>query len=194
MEKISLFGELLYNGFVIEKCRCKSTGFWKIGYKNTLMLHLKILKKLTECLLVADICGHDLDVLCEFAQICLDNPKIGKYHAITPEIFEKMINKDASLLVHVDDKNDDKINQLIICLIDDALFYLNEKWLVNKKKIYMTMRALHNLPACYLKHGQSVNGSYRKRISKEIALAASFNTLNMDDEMRAKYKHIYECK
>lgn len=45
MDKYSVFGELLYIGFVCEKGRCRSSGLWKYGYKNILTKHINMLKK-----------------------------------------------------------------------------------------------------------------------------------------------------
>ena len=76
------------------------------------------------------------------------------------------------------------INQMMINLIDDALFCLNSKVIYDKKKIHSLMRSLHNLPMYYLKQDQSVNGSRRNPISKDDALAASFNLVNMGEGTR----------
>ena len=193
MEKNAFFGELLYIGFVIEKCRCRSSGFWKRRYNKTLITHLRILKKLAERLNHVSISSQDYGVLQEFTEVCKNNPNIGKYYNFSPCISTKIQESDDTLLSYVDYSSDNQINKLIIDLIDDALFYLNEKIFINKKRIYYLIRSLHNLPLYYVKENQSLIGSCRTPTSKKVALESSFSIVNMDDETRIKYAHLLNC-
>lgn len=84
MEKYSLFGELLYIGFVCEKGRCTSGGLWKWGYKKILNKHVMLLKQMIQCILINEVTYNDAFVLKKFVELIKNENGIGRYYPMHP--------------------------------------------------------------------------------------------------------------
>ena len=188
MEKYSLFGELLYLGFVCEKGRCKSSGFWKLGYKRILHKHIVLLSKLIQCILVSEISDNDALILKKFIESIQTEKDIIKYYPINEDTMKKLHDSNYSIITSIDsDRCNNNINLLMNDITTEILELLDHKFFLNKKRIAMLIRALHNLPRVYLGKGlHTLCNIEQPAIDYKAALEYSFN--NMDEDTRQRYR------
>jgi len=189
MEKISTYGELLYIGFNAEKGRCKSQGFWNIGYKSTLKEHLVFLKRIAIRIRVKSIEEDDTTLLTDFFKMCSNSKNIGKVYGFSSDVGNITKSNISVMLSSISEAHfNDTVGNLILIMIDDLLVTLDRKPL-DKKKVHMLLRALHNLPRCFLnEHAKTLCCLKQPRISCEDAIKYAFD--NMDIESKQRYMKI----
>lgn len=192
MEKYSLFGELLYLGFVCEKGRCKSSGFWKLGYKRILHKHIVLLSKLIQCILVSEVSDNDALILKKFIESIQTEKDIIKYYPINEDTMKKLQDSNYSIITSIDsDRCNNNINLLMNDITTEILELLDHKFFLNKKRIAMLIRAIHNLPRVYLGKGlHTLCNIEQPAIDYKAALEYSFN--NMDEDTRQRYRKYYQ--
>lgn len=192
MEKYSLFGELLYLGFVCEKGRCKSSGFWKLGYKRILHKHIVLLSKLIQCILVSEISDNDALILKKFIESIQTEKDIIKYYPINEDTMKKLQDSNYSIITSIDsDRCNNNINLLMNDITTEILELLDHKFFLNKKRIAILIRAIHNLPRVYLGKGlHTLCNIEQPAIDYKAALEYSFN--NMDEDTRQRYRKYYQ--
>ncbi|MDQ2088217.1 hypothetical protein RBH29_17475 [Herbivorax sp. ANBcel31] len=192
MEKYSVFGELLYIGFVCEKGRCKSSGLWKWGYKKILYKHIVLLKHMIQCILVNKVTENDSYVLKKIVLLIQKEKHIGRYYPIKEEILTKLHECNYSIINSVDlGVSIKNINLLMSDIINEILELLDRGVFVDKKKITMLIRALHNLPRVYLKKNlQTICDLNQPSIEYKDAIQYAFS--NMDENTKQKYKKYYQ--
>jgi len=192
LEKYSLFGELLYLGFVCEKGRCKSSGFWKLRYKRILHKHIVLLSKLIQCILVSEISDNDALILKKFIESIQTEKDIIKYYPINEDTMKKLQDSNYSIITSIDsDRCNNNINLLMNDITTEILELLDHKFFLNKKRIAMLIRAIHNLPRVYLGKGlHTLCNIEQPAIDYKAALEYSFN--NMDEDTRQRYRKYYQ--
>ena len=171
-----IIGELLYIGIVAEKGRCYGVR-WKFGYKKTIKKHIIALNELQKCLQLdnKDVVRSTIE---NFIVLCEKNYEIGKFYNFSIKKLEKV---DIG-------ENYKKINLLIDKLFLDLLTELNKTY-INKKKVYVLLCALHNLPRVYLgKNKKTLCNLNQEGISEQDAIKYSFS--NMDSVMIKKYQNL----
>lgn len=192
MEKTIIFGEILYIGFVTEKGRCKPNGIWKLGYKNILYEHVRILNEVSTSLLNEFDFERDQCILKHFLNLCKKEKQIGKFYPISEEKYKMLASCDCNIINSFDiKKNNNIINKLIVCLTRDILELLNKKSRIDKESVYMLLRSVHNLPRYYLNNEiGTLCEINQKGISVQNALEYSY--LNMDNITKEKYNDMYK--
>ena len=192
MEKYSLFGELLYLGFVCEKGRCKSSGFWKFGYKRILHKHIILLRQLIQCILVSEISDNDALILKKFIESIRTEKDIIKHFPLNGETIRKLQDSNYSIITSIDsDRCNNNINLLMNDITTEIIELLDHKFFLNKKRIAMLIRAIHNLPRVYLGKGlHTLCNIEQPAIDYKAALEYSFN--NMDEDTRQRYRKYYQ--
>lgn len=193
MEKYSLFGELLYIGFVCEKGRCKSSGLWKWGYKRILYKHIVMLKQIIQCILLEGITDQDVSVIKKFIELAQTERDIGKYYPISEHMINLLQECNYSIINSVDPKKcNNNINHLMDEITSEILKLLDKGIIVNKKKLSMLIRAVHNLPRVYLGNDkQTLCSLEQPAIDFRDAIEYSFS--NMDKDTKQKYGQYYQC-
>lgn len=187
MEKYSVYGELLYLGFVYEKGRCVSRGLWRFGYRRKLYKHISMLKKIITCMLNANITQDDTLMIEQFAKFITKEREMGKYYPLTKQVQECFLISKYSLISSVDDsKNYKQVNNLMLSLVNEVLKQL-ENVAVNKRKVAMLLRALHNLPRVYLERN-AITLCNINQPGIECSDALNYSFGNMDEATKRKYK------
>ena len=191
MEKFSCFGELIYIGFVAEKGRCNSVGIWKFTYKKSFNKHIEILNKLIQCLSINEITDNDFNVLQELVNLIQRDELIGKYYPIPQNTIAEIAQFNKSLINTVEISNNyNRINMLMTEIATEILRLLDAGLFVNKEKILMLLRAIHNLPRVYL-------GSNKKTLcnlclpSIHTVEAIEYCFSCLDDQTKQKYMKYY---
>lgn len=188
MDKISVFGELLYIGLVAEKGRCKSKGIWKYGYKRNLYIHMTMLCKICECIQEETVSDKDSIILREFLKFWKTESDIRRFYPIKPQALEELMLKEFEIFEAFDKKKyNGSISRLMSAMIKDVLELLDKGIFVNKSKISMLLKALHNLPRYYL--GRNIHTLCElSQPSIEYEEAIEYSLQNMDEEARQKYQ------
>lgn len=161
-------GELLYIGIVAEKGRCYGVR-WNTSYRNILRIHLIELRKI--CLLLYDASNIE-SVLNNFAVVCENEDEIGKFYSVSNW---KYVEKwdDIEVFHPI-------ILQLMSILLDEVIEEVN-KMFVNKKKVYILLNCLHNLPRVYFDEKEETLCNLKcLPISEEEALSYVFQNANDD--------------
>lgn len=192
MEKYSIFGELLYIGFVCEKGRCKSTGLWKWGYKKVLYKHIVLLKQMIQCMLVSEITDDDVSILKKLIELIQTEEDIGRYYPIDGETIKKLQDCNFLIVKTIDsNRNNNSVNLLMNDITTEILENLSNGIIVNKKKITMLIKAIHNLPRVYLGNDtQTICNINQPSIGYKDAIEYSFSY--MDKDTKQKYIKYYQ--
>lgn len=187
MDKILVFGELLYIGLVAEKGRCKSKGIWNLGYGTSLYNHMIMLFKLCTSIQKEGISNEDLMVLNEFIKFLETKTEFKEFYPIKPSILREIIVRDFKVFESSNGRSNASINILMFSIIKDILNLLSKGIFVDKRKVSMLLRASHNLPRYYLgENNKTLCELSLPSIEYEDAIEYTFQ--NMDDEARQKYK------
>lgn len=81
------------------------------------------------------------------------------------------------------------INRLMLEMVDDLLELLSKTGIIDKKRVSMLLKSLHNLPRCYLsENADTLFNLELPHISCEDAVSYSFNYL--DESLKKKYNSI----
>lgn len=189
MEKNSVFGEILYIGFVFEKGRCKSGGIWKNSYIRNLKKHIKLLEKVVECMQKQFEIEEDNILLRKVCHEIQTDKVLKKYYP-----FNKVINKInicETLITNCQEDNQHiEIINLMLKLIEDILVELDKGLRKDKEKITRMIFSLHNLPRVYLSKNENTLCLLEQNgITPEEAF--EYSKLSMDENLLLKYKHFF---
>lgn len=146
MERNYALGQLLYAGFVYEKCRCGVT--WRHAYIKSLKNHLELLKSVAMVIDSEYSCEEDNLFWNNITDEIRRDGKLSKHYSV---IVSNNRKEDKSLFIsrcNKDNQHKDVI-ALIKRLLDDLLCELN-KFVKDKDKIWRMLHALHNLPRVFL--------------------------------------------
>ncbi len=191
MEKKSVYAELLYIGFVTEKGRCKSKGIWKIGYRKQLYCHMVVLNSISNCLNDDEITEKDAQAIKDLFSLCNSEKEIKTVYYTKGNLFEKAKQNNFKIITSNDlNKSNLIINKLLIEITSELLKLLEKKLFLNKQKIYMLIRAAHNLPRYYFNEKEETLCGLCTRISISYQDAVEFSFSNMDEETRLKYEKL----
>lgn len=189
MEKYSVFGEILYIGFVLEKGRCKSSGIWGLSYTRNLKKHIKLLERVAECM------QNRFDVEADnilLREVCheLQADKVLKKHYPFHKVLDK-INHDENMITECQESNQHlEIILLIRKLLEDILTELDKGIKKDKKRIGRMIFALHNLPRVYLREKASTLFMLgQKGITTKDAF--SYSKSWMDENMLSCYEQFF---
>lgn len=186
MDKISTYGELLYIGFNAEKGRARSQGFWKIGYKSSLVNHMTFLRKIIVRMNVNEFDNNDKELMVAFLELCKNDKSIGKFYNLSPEEERSLRSCDDFVFFNINSENcNNTLNNLMLEMVEDLLETLRNSP-IDKEKIYILIRSLHNLPRLYLNEKSETLFNLRQpSISYEDAIKYSLD--NMDNITKNKY-------
>lgn len=174
----NVIGELLYIGIVAEKGRCYERR-WKFGYKKTLYKHIAALNELQKCLLLTDE-GSANTVIEKFVAVCRENYEIGKFYNFSDKVIGGELHVGINYRV---------INQLMDELFLDLITEM-KRTCIQKRKVYVLLCALHNLPRVYLgKDKETLCGLMQEAVSEQEAIEYAFDNMNAD--MKKKYEHLW---
>lgn len=186
MNKNNIYGELLYIGLVAEKGRVFH-GIWKLNYRKTLRMHVAILQRIVIRMSDSRYTNEDEQLLREFIELCEKRKDLGEYYTTLIESFSKIESHIPHLTENVDHTQEDTV---IINLINDLLLELTEllkpKLIINRKKVHLVIRVLHNLPRFFLKNPQTyIYGLKNVALKFHEAIEYSFG--NMNQGMKNRY-------
>lgn len=188
MDKISTFGELLYIGFNYEKGICKSKGVWKFGYKESLKKHLVFLRGIVIRINIDEVTEEDNNILINLRKLCESNKGLKRIYFSTPNLESKLNSRLVINKINNNHYYEKVINKLMLEMIEELLTALNDKP-INKKKVHMLLRALHNLPRFYFNiKNKTFYNLQGLAISYVDAVKYSFD--NMDDVFKEKHKKL----
>ena len=157
--------EIVYIGLVAEKGRCYGT-MWTRKYKEILKLHILELRKIIYLFLDASKID---DVLEEFREICEKEYEIGKFYA--------NVDWKSDVTWLCSKESHTKIIRLMIILLDEVELELN-KLFVNKRKVYILLNSLHNLPRVFFDENEETICNMRhETISEEDAFKYAYEYL-----------------
>lgn len=161
--------EIIYIGLVAEKGRCYGTR-WTRKYKKILKLHSLELRKIIYLFLDASKID---DVLEEFGEICEKEYEIGKFYA--------NIDWRSDVTWLCSEESHPKVIRLMIILLNEVCLELN-KLFVNKKKVYILLNSLHNLPRVFFDKNE------------ETICNVRHDTISEDDAFRYVYTYLKQIK
>lgn len=176
MERYSVYGKLLYMGYCFEKGRCP-TGRWKRKYKDEVYRHLLFLKKVLELMMEKSAKADEI-MLMTFRDFLEKEENTGKHYLLSLKGKEILDKEKKLIFTEEEDISNKFIDFLMYEMTNDCLNEL-KKTFVNKRKIHMLLRALHNLPRAYLREISQME------ISQCEAIEYSF--ANMDKETKKYY-------
>lgn len=183
MERLSVYGEILYLGYSFEKGRC-SIGRWKRKYRKEVYIHLIFLEKVLELMMEKNAKADEI-LLMTFRNFLKKQENIGKHYPLSLN-GKKILDKEKKLVyAENEDFSNELINFLMYEMTNDCLIEI-KKTFVNKKRIKMLFRALHNLPRAYLRENSKIFCDINiPQISQNEAIEYSF--ANMDMEAKKYY-------
>lgn len=190
MEKYSLFGELLYLGFVCEKGRCQRLNFLNFKYRKVLKKHISLLQMILKCILKPELTKEDSKTLSLFIKSIKNDKELSRYYPFNNENILFIVEEKYEIIDSIDrNKNNENVNILMDLLITEIIELLCKNIFVNNNKIIMLIRAAHNLPRVYL--GRNLNTLCELNLPQiDPSDAIDFAFLNMDEKTKDKYKKI----
>ena len=176
---------MLYIGLVFEKGRCGNHKIWKHSYSQSLRKHIKLLKKITECMQKPFQIEEDNIFLKNICYEILNDVNLEKHYPFCN--VTDIINSEKIIITECRDENSyEEIIQLINQLLEDILLELNKGLKKDKEKIVRMIFSLHNLPRVYLKKGINTLCLLGQHgINPKEALA--YSKLSMNEEMVSNY-------
>jgi hypothetical protein len=192
MEKKALLAELLYLGFVNERNSILIKS-WNLGLRKVLKIEFELWRNVALMILDDGITGKDKELLNEFFQICNTHPRIKKNHKLVNDIvFDLKKNDYKELLSGIPSNEEGKtIIRLMIDIINNLLESLqSRKILINKKELYQSFRAIHNLPRYFLKKPNMKSKEAFEESGIDFKNAMEYSFQNMDERMKVKYSNI----
>jgi hypothetical protein len=159
--------EIIYIGLVAEKGRCYSTR-WTNKYRKVIKLHISGLRKILYLFL--DDSNID-NVLEEFRKICENETEIGKFY-VNIAWREGVEWSDIK-------ESHPKILRYMIQVLEEVDLEVN-KIFVNKKKVYILLNTLHNLPRVFFDENEETLCNMRySPISEDEALEYAVANMNL---------------
>ena len=188
MNKNSLYAAILYSGFVSEKGHIYRLK-WNIFYKKVLSKELKLWSDIITRMKDPRLNEEDFNLLNEFINLCNKNNKIKRNHIVGYELVRelKLINYK-SLIEGSKNPKDKIIIELLEVLIADSNNILNEQGiLIPGKKLFVYIRALHNLPRYFF------NSQLGKDLSSKtnLDLTLEYTFSNLDEINKKKYSKYF---
>lgn len=184
MERYSVYGKLLYLGYRYEKGRC-STGRWKRKYRDEVYRHLLFLKKVLE-LMMEKSAEADEIMLMTFRDFSEKEENTGKHYLLSLKGSEILDKEKNLIFTEEEDISNKFIDFLMYEMTNDCLNEL-KKTFVNKRKIHMLLRALHNLPRVYLWKNVDALCNVCNGLEISPCEAIEYSFANMDTETKKYY-------
>lgn len=187
MEKYATMGEILYIGFVCEKGRCTPNHIWKFNYGRVLKKHMQVMHQLLYSMMYGTIEDNNFTIK-EAIKTIQQEPMLKKFY---PFEANSISQDDKYLVMYIDTieerTNYQSINKLMLSLIEELLQELKKTLFIDKSKIYMLIRVLHNLPKVYLGNKTSTLCNL-KIIGITAKEAMEYACLNMDEDTKKRYQ------
>lgn len=186
MKKNNIYGEILYIGLVAEKGRVFSE-MWKFNYRKTLKIHVAIWQRILMRMSDTAYTKEDEQLLRDFIELCKNRKDIGRCYNTLIESFSEIEQKINTRIENVQNTKEDTV---IINLMNELILELTEllkpKLIVDRKKIHLTIRVLHNLPRFFLQNPQTY--IYRlKNVASNFHDVIEYSFGNMNQEMKNRY-------
>ncbi|MFD0589135.1 hypothetical protein ACFQZE_14125 [Paenibacillus sp. GCM10027627] len=186
MKKNNVYAEILYIGFVAEKGRAYSE-IWKFNYRKTLKIHVamwqRILMRMSDTAYTKD----DEQLLRDFSELCKKRKNIGKWYDTR---FDSFLEIEQQINTYIKNVHNTKEGIVIISLMNDLVLELTQllkpKLLVDRNKIHLTIRALHNLPRFFLQNPQTYVYEL-KSVALNFHDVIEYSFGNMNHEMKDRY-------
>ena len=196
MDKKALYAEILYLGFVSERNRILADNYF-FSLKKVLNIEFELWHSVISLMNYKELKEKDKIFFKYFVEICKKNQRIYDNHKIGCEQIQRMQKSDYSELTlsYDNDKEDKIIINIMNDLVNQLLDVLNENYLIiNKRKIYNILRAVHNLPRYFLKKitQQSPEIEAFEYSGIDFKDAIDYSFLNMDDSMKMKYLKYFQ--
>ncbi|MBP1903782.1 hypothetical protein J2Z32_000394 [Paenibacillus turicensis] len=186
MRKNNIYGEILYIGLVAEKGRVFNE-IWKYNYRKTLKLHVSMWQKILMRMCDTAYNNEDEQLLREFFELCKKRKDIGKYYNTLIESFSEIEQIITTCTENVDNTHEETV---IISLMNDLFLELTEllkpKLIVDRKKIHLVIRVLHNLPRFFLQNPQTYIYGL-KNVASSFYDVIEYSFGNMDQDMKDRY-------
>lgn len=134
----------------------------------------------------------DALILKKFIESIRTEKDIIKHYPLNGETIRKLQDSNYSIITSIDsDRCNNNINLLMNDITTEIIELLDHKFFLNKKRIAMLIRAIHNLPRVYLGKGlHTLCNIEQPAIDYKAALEYSFN--NMDEDTRQRYRKYYQ--
>jgi len=186
MSKNNFYAEILYVGLVAEKGRAFSE-LKKFNYRKSLRLHVALWKRILIRMQEIEYTDEDEQLFKHIIEFCKSRKEIGKYYL--PKI--NLISENEQQIKSEIEKTSNNEEDLVILnfmndLMSELVELLKPKIFINRKAVYFTIRALHNLPRFFLNNPctyifelQNVFASFQEVIEYSFG--------NMDLEMKNRY-------
>lgn len=186
MKKQNVFGYLLFLDMSREKRQTPSRGKVKKNYKE-LHAHIVYWQEALQRMLKYSVTTEDSLFLCNF----IDFIQSQCTYLLYPNAYQAIMANGELESYTPETMNEkiEKINCLMLDLVEDLLQELKPRYFVNGRRIYYLLRSLHNLPRVYPSlpiMGSEVNN----RIRPEDAVRYTFDSANMDKQTLEKYDFI----
>lgn len=190
--KNNIYAQILYRGFVCEKGRVYSQ-LWKYSYRSILELQVDLWKKILSRMADNTYTDEDSDLLKYFIKLCRDKKEIGEFYNIQADFLSEIEKSIDSSMKKVGNCNEGIIiinfmNDLVTELAD----LLKHKLFVDRKRIHLIIRTLHNLPRYFLDNSKTFIHDL-KDMAIDFRSAIDYSFGNMDQEMKARYEKYNIC-
>lgn len=185
--KNNIYAQILYRGFVCEKGRVYSR-LWKYSYRSILELQVDLWKKILSRMADNTYTKEDSDLLKYFIKLCGDKKEIGEFYNIHADFLSEIEKSIDSSIGKVSNCNEEIIiinfmNDLVTELAD----LLKHKLFVDKKRVHLIIRTLHNLPRYFLDNSKTFIHDL-KDMAIDFRSAIDYSFGNMNQEMKARYE------
>ncbi|WP_110931550.1 hypothetical protein [Paenibacillus bouchesdurhonensis] len=190
MTKNTIYGEILYVGFVAEKGRVFSR-IGKYSYRRILRKHAFFWQSVIWRMIDGAYTEEDEQLIDDFIDLCQTQKEIGKFYCPQSKSFAEIKQRIQLGMRQADNNKEDIIilsfmNELVLELI--AL--LKPKIMINRDKVHLTIRALHNLPKYFL-HGSETFIYQISNAGANFQDTIAYSISNMDESMKKRYIQIY---
>lgn len=139
---------------------------------------------------------EDADLLKYFIELCRDKREIGKYYNVKTDFLCEISEIEKSIDSGMNGVDNCNEGMIIINFMNDLVtelaVLLKHKLFVDKKRIHLIIRTLHNLPRYFLDNSKTFIHDL-KGMSIDFCSAIEYSFGNMDQEMKARYEKYNIC-
>ncbi|MDN4066266.1 hypothetical protein QYF50_00055 [Paenibacillus vini] len=190
MTKNTIYGEILYVGFIAEKGRVFNQ-IRKHSYRKLLKKHVDLWQRVILRMMDSAYTEEDEQLIYDFIDFCQTHKEIGKFYCPPSKSLAEIKQRIHLGMSQSDNNKEDMIilsfmNELVLELI--AL--LKPKIMINRDKVHLTIRALHNLPKFFLLGSETFIYQI-SNVGVNFQDTIVYSIGNMDESMKKKYVKIY---